>query len=254
MTCQVHIATSRPDEIGTRCRDYAAANVPDGFALTDDPEACDVFISVLYDTLLTPEFLEGRRCFNFHPGLLPDYRGAGAYSWAIINGESETGVTLHVIDQDIDHGPIIDRATTPISDCDTSHTLFVRSMDLLYELFRLWWPRLLSGDHPLRPNEGGHVYRRADLERQRDLTRFVRAFTFDGKPNAFFSDAAGTEHALEFQGRRRHDVESEYGQAIQRNWYKPPTTDPPSPPPPPPPPPRGFWKNPTEPLEREFES
>ena len=92
---KVHIATSRPEEIGNRCRTYASHNLPNGFELTDVPAECDVFISVLYDTLITEEFIAARRAYNFHPGILPDFRGAGAFSWALLNKEKETGITLH---------------------------------------------------------------------------------------------------------------------------------------------------------------
>lgn len=54
--------------------------------------------------------------FNVHAALLPKYRGAAPINWAVINGETETGVTTFFLDHDIDTGRIIDRMTFPIPD------------------------------------------------------------------------------------------------------------------------------------------
>ena len=54
--------------------------------------------------------------FNVHAALLPQYRGAAPINWAIINGETETGVTTFFLDHDIDTGRIISKKTFPIPD------------------------------------------------------------------------------------------------------------------------------------------
>ena len=54
--------------------------------------------------------------FNVHAALLPQYRGAAPINWAIINGETETGVTTFFLDHDIDTGRIIQKKTFPIPD------------------------------------------------------------------------------------------------------------------------------------------
>lgn len=54
--------------------------------------------------------------FNVHAALLPKYRGAAPINWAVINGETETGVTTFFLDRDIDTGRIIDRKPFPIPD------------------------------------------------------------------------------------------------------------------------------------------
>ena len=54
--------------------------------------------------------------FNVHAALLPQYRGAAPINWAIINGETETGVTTFFLDHDIDTGRIIMQKTFPIPD------------------------------------------------------------------------------------------------------------------------------------------
>lgn len=54
--------------------------------------------------------------FNVHAALLPQYRGAAPINWAVINGETQTGVTTFFLDKDIDTGRIIDRKTFRIPD------------------------------------------------------------------------------------------------------------------------------------------
>ncbi len=66
--------------------------------------------------------------FNLHAALLPQYRGAAPINWAVINGETETGVTTFFLDHDIDTGRIIHRQPSPISDTDTVGDVYDRLM------------------------------------------------------------------------------------------------------------------------------
>lgn len=63
------------------------------------------------------------RTINIHPSYLPKYRGQHVINWAIINGESETGVTVHFVDEGIDTGDIIVQKKIPILLDDTASTL-----------------------------------------------------------------------------------------------------------------------------------
>lgn len=64
--------------------------------------------------------------FNLHASLLPQYRGAAPINWAIINGETETGVTTFFLQQEIDTGHIIFQEKEPIYDTDDAGTLYER--------------------------------------------------------------------------------------------------------------------------------
>ena len=63
---------------------------------------------------------------NIHPSLLPKYRGGNPYSTVIMNGEKETGVTLHFMDEGFDTGDIITQKKVAISPLETMGTLFNR--------------------------------------------------------------------------------------------------------------------------------
>lgn len=196
---KVCVASSRP--VGQKCLEWAKEHLPEGVELTDMEQA-DIVISVMYDGLFSEEFLKSKKvCYNFHPGLLPDYRGSGAYSWVIINQEPETGVTLHLIDKDIDHGPIIEKRYFAVIREDTAGTLFESAERLMFAMFLEWFELLCTRDltSMYEPNEGGHLYLRKDLEAARDLTRYARAFTFSGKPNAFYITKDGLRVELPYE-------------------------------------------------------
>jgi len=68
--------------------------------------------------------------FNLHASLLPNYRGAAPINWAIINGESKTGVTTFFIDDKIDTGEIILQEETSIGENETAGELHDNLMNL----------------------------------------------------------------------------------------------------------------------------
>ena len=68
--------------------------------------------------------------FNLHASLLPQYRGAAPINWAIINGETKTGVTTFFIDEKIDTGAIILQDETSIEKTDNAEDLHDRLMNL----------------------------------------------------------------------------------------------------------------------------
>jgi len=69
--------------------------------------------------------LAPRGGINFHPSLLPKYRGGSAINWAIINGEQETGVSIHYIDEGVDTGPVLLQEKVAIAPDDTvKHVYF----------------------------------------------------------------------------------------------------------------------------------
>ena len=68
---------------------------------------------------------------NYHPSLLPKYRGGSAINWAVINGEKETGVSIHFIDEGVDTGPILLQEKVAIEPDDTVKSLY---FDKLYPM------------------------------------------------------------------------------------------------------------------------
>lgn len=87
-----------------------------------------LIVVVAYGQLLPPALLAmpALGCLNVHASLLPRYRGAAPIQWAILNGDTETGVTIMKIDEGLDTGDMLTRAATPILPTDDAHSLHGR--------------------------------------------------------------------------------------------------------------------------------
>lgn len=196
---KLYLATSR--EIGEQCLKWVEEYrpLPPGWELSPSMDDCDVFISVMYDKIIPPEYIASHRCYNFHPGVLPWYRGAGAYSWALINGEFESGVTLHEIDRDIDHGDVIFIGRFSILPTDTAGELFKKAEQMIFKLFQLWLVPILTKQYGTTKQEEGRIYYRKHLEKAKDLTRTIRAFSFPGKESAFYFNSKGEKIHINYE-------------------------------------------------------
>ena len=87
--------------------------------------------------------------FNVHAALLPRYRGAAPINWAIINGETQTGVTTFFLDKDIDTGRIIMQQPTPIGPEDDVEAVYDRLMVLGAEICMKTVEQVIASDgHP----------------------------------------------------------------------------------------------------------
>lgn len=198
---KVHIATSR--RIGLICRQWASKNLPNGWEITNSPLEADVFISVLYDKILREYHLNSKtRYYNFHPGILPEYAGSATLSWSIVSGETEAGVTLHLIDKGVDSGDIIDIQKVKISETETAGSLFTQIERLIDKMFKMWFNNLLEKKYKTTKQDFSRRknYKRKDLDKLKDLTPVVRALTFDGKESAYFINANGEKIVLNYYG------------------------------------------------------
>ena len=96
-------------------------------------------------------------CINVHGSLLPKYRGAGPIQWAIINGESETGITTMLMDEGMDTGPMLLQEAVPITPDDTGGTLAPRLAELGGRLLVETIARLKVGTLVPRPQDSSRA-------------------------------------------------------------------------------------------------
>ena len=97
--------------------------------------------------------------FNLHGSLLPQYRGAAPINWAIMNGETETGVTTFFLKQEIDTGSIIFQEKEPISLTDNVGDVYNRLMHKGASLVLKTVRAIESSDYPQEPqNESGEIH------------------------------------------------------------------------------------------------
>lgn len=102
----------------------AAVNAPESLAEIAT-FAAELHVSMSYDQILREQILAlpPRGTLNCHAGALPFYRGRNPLTWALINGETEFGITVHWVDLGIDTGDIVRQIKVPISATDTYATL-----------------------------------------------------------------------------------------------------------------------------------
>ena len=99
----------------------------------------DFIIVAAFGQILKREVLDIPKygCINVHASLLPKYRGAAPINWAIINGETETGITIMEMEEGLDTGDMISKRSIPIvdeDDCESIHDkLAYLGSDLLVE-------------------------------------------------------------------------------------------------------------------------
>ncbi|MEZ2895349.1 bifunctional UDP-4-amino-4-deoxy-L-arabinose formyltransferase/UDP-glucuronic acid oxidase ArnA [Providencia rettgeri] len=109
----------------------------------------DVIFSFYYRDMLSEELLAiaPKGAFNLHGSLLPKYRGRAPINWALLKGESETGVTLHKMVAKADAGDIITQEKVAITDTDTSLTLHAKVREAAEVLLNKTLPLIEAGSY-----------------------------------------------------------------------------------------------------------
>jgi methionyl-tRNA formyltransferase len=127
-------------------------NAPENIALLREIAPGFIF-SFYYRNMLGQEVLDiaGKGALNLHGSLLPRYRGRVPVNWVIINGESETGVTLHYMVEKPDAGDMVDQEKVPILFTDTALDLFNKVTDAAVKVIGRSWPLLAAGKAPRIP-------------------------------------------------------------------------------------------------------
>ena len=149
-----------------------------------------VLVSLEFDRLLPVARYRSKRLFNIHFSALPKFRGMYTSAWPILQGETESGVTLHVIDEGIDTGDVVAQARFPIGPEDTSRDLYLKYIEHGTRLFQANIASLLSGRYECRPQPtaGGSYFSRASIDYSNvvieldrtaaDVKNQIRAFAF----------------------------------------------------------------------------
>lgn len=102
-----------------------------------DRAGVDLVVLTGYMRVLTPEFVRHfkNRTINIHPALLPAFRGLDAFQQALDYGVKVTGTTIHLVDEEVDHGPIILQVPVEVKDDDTPESLKARVQEAEYRAY-----------------------------------------------------------------------------------------------------------------------
>lgn len=115
----------------------------------------DLLLSFYYRAIVPKEALDVPRlgAYNMHGALLPKYRGRACVNWAVLNGETETGATLHVMTEHADRGDIVAQEAVPIDYGDTALDVFRKVAEAARDIIARTLPLLESGSAPRTPQD-----------------------------------------------------------------------------------------------------
>jgi len=126
--------------------------------------------------MITPSVLAIPRqgALNLHGSYLPKYRGRVPVNWAVIHGESETGATLHYMEEKPDAGDIVDQEKVPIAFTDTAYDVFTKVTAAAEAVIARAWPLLRDGTAariPMNLGEGTYFGGRKPADGRIDWTQ-----------------------------------------------------------------------------------
>lgn len=121
---------------------------PESFKEVVELPPVDLFIVCQYGLIIPQAILNipKKGTLNVHGSLLPHLRGASPIQTALIEGYKETGITIMLMDEKMDHGPILTQKKLPITDQDTSTTLSEKLMPLAAELLFTTIPSWMNNE------------------------------------------------------------------------------------------------------------
>src|SRR6185437_7483720 len=110
--------------------------------------AVDLICLAGYMRLLSPDFVRAfpNRILNIHPSLLPAFPGLDAQKQALEYGAKVSGCTVHIVDEHLDHGPIIVQKTVPVLETDDEHSLSARILEQEHIAYAEAIRLMLSGE------------------------------------------------------------------------------------------------------------
>ncbi len=117
--------------------------------------APDLIFSFYYRNMIKEEILRLPRlgAFNIHGSLLPKYRGRVPVNWAVLNGETGTGATLHHMVKRADAGDIVDQEAVPIGPDDTAVDVFNKVTQAARAVLERQLDAILEGNAPRTPQD-----------------------------------------------------------------------------------------------------
>lgn len=155
----------------------------------------DVAFSIKYPHILSKSFIDsvGVPILNFHTAPLPELRGVDTCSWAIIHRLKRFGVTVHIIDEKVDHGPILLKKTYFTKISDTANSLYLKNQELLKKIIKENIIKFVKGKYGvLKPTSDVSYFHKkgefdyTDLEVDiskplKEVDTFIRSRIFPGK-------------------------------------------------------------------------
>lgn len=173
----------------------------------------DLIFSIHSKQIFPKRLVEGVKCINVHPGYNPNNRGWYPQVFAIIE-DRVIGATIHEIDTELDHGPIIARELVTKDVTDSSLSLYNKVVKMELKLLKDYLSDILNGSYRTVSPEGeGHLHLKADFNKlcKIDLSKkatygevidHLRALNHGDYNNAYFYDENGNKVFLKLHLNR----------------------------------------------------
>lgn len=179
-----------------------------------------LIISLHCKQLFPEELVKVVRCINVHPGFNPYNRGWFPQVFSIIN-KFPAGVTIHEIDEQLDHGMIIVQKEIDILNWETSYDVYKKIQDAEIQLLKMHLRDILDNNYQAKiPLHEGNINLKKDFNAlcEIDLNKtvtfrqaidYLRAMSFEGYKNAYFYDESGKKVFVEInlEVERKNDNE-----------------------------------------------
>lgn len=125
-----------------------------------------IFISLEFDKIINTKKMKSDKLFNIHFSFLPKYRGMYTSVWPILYGDSQSGVSLHLIDSGIDTGDIISQIPISVSTSDTCRDLYLKYIEQGFNLFKRNIASLIDGNYQTfeQPAVGASYYSKSSID------------------------------------------------------------------------------------------
>ena len=151
---QAPAVKSAATDLGIPVVQPAKVRTPD-FAAWMVEQKADVAVVLAYGRILPPAILAApaHGCINLHASILPKYRGAAPITWAVVRGESSTGMSVMQMDEGLDTGPVFAVRAIPILPDETAGELAVRLALLGALCVREDLPRISRGELVAKPQD-----------------------------------------------------------------------------------------------------
>lgn len=139
----------------------------------------DLIVTAAFGQLLPKELLDAPRlgCINVHASLLPKYRGGAPIHKAIIEGETETGVTIMYMVEKLDAGDMISQVTVPIAETDDTGTMFTKLSEAGVTLLKETMPSIIDGTNERIPQDESLVTFARNISREEERIDWTAAGT-----------------------------------------------------------------------------
>jgi methionyl-tRNA formyltransferase len=222
-SCEIRYSCKNQSAEGMRKLGATAIDLKNDASINEIISTYSVVFSLHCKQIFPSALVDHVRCINVHPGLNPYNRGWFPQIFSIVNG-LPAGVTIHLMDNEVDHGPVIYQQPIPIHESDTSLDVYRKIITSEKALLSKHFSDLVSGNYQSTTLENNGNYNSIqdfntlceinlqDSDTMEKHLNILRALTHGHLKNAFFTGQDGIKYYI------RVEIEAE--QSLTNNDKK----------------------------------